>query len=361
MGRTLTILHIQTQDAVSEDRQILEKLGGLATANDVDGARNVIETNPPFDVVVVSHDEGTSDVIDLLTVLHDWDVPVAVIEDYDTLAPIVLSLTLGEHIVRTLSLPMILPARIDRLIRLRHLREEADRYIMGHSGLTARDRFMTHVVHEMRNPLHGMLGLVDVLRTTELDEHQRAYCELLQNAGDGMNGMLEDLIEFSRTEDSGKGVSQSGTAIGILQSAAENLEKTADAVGLKLTLEIDGSIGAEALLDPLAGRILDKLIMNAVLYTNQGGIKVLASLQGDDYRIVVTDTGRGIPPGLRDSLFEPFRRYQSVTEKALPGLGLGLTLSRMWARRLGGDVRLDRNEYGGTSAVVTIPKIQRTV
>lgn len=106
----------------------------------------------------------------------------------------------------------------------------------------------------------------------------------------------------------------------------------------------------------LCAEVLSQLASNAVLYAPPGAsVKVAAESRGTVWRMSVRDDGPGVPPRLRERLFEPFERLSRDIQAQVPGAGLGLTLCRALVGRMGGTITLDGPPEGGTLVTVEMP------
>ena len=104
-------------------------------------------------------------------------------------------------------------------------------------------------------------------------------------------------------------------------------------------------------------QILLNLLSNAVKFTPPGGrVSVEASAAGDSVRVVVADTGVGVPADKLDAIFEPFVQVEQGLTRAAEGTGLGLAISRELARAMGGDLRAASEEGAGSVFTLTLPR-----
>jgi signal transduction histidine kinase len=103
-------------------------------------------------------------------------------------------------------------------------------------------------------------------------------------------------------------------------------------------------------------QVLDNLVSNAIKFTNEGGSVTVSVDAGDDgARIVVSDTGIGIPAEEQGQVFSRFFRSSTATRGAIPGTGLGLAISRALVEQHGGTIALTSREGEGTTVTVSLP------
>jgi len=205
----------------------------------------------------------------------------------------------------------------------------------------AKSSFLANMSHEIRTPLNGVLGMGDLLSSTNLDESQREFVRILQVSGQTLLRVLDDVLDISKI-DAGKmtidphpvDLAQSLREVMVLFSG-KALEK-----GLRLTSAGFEQIPRPVLLDDVRVRqILGNLLSNAIKFTNEGSIEVGARLVAGDpavVRISVIDQGVGISPDQVTTIFENFSQADSHVHRRYGGTGLGLTISKRLTELMGG-------------------------
>ena len=219
----------------------------------------------------------------------------------------------------------------------------------------AKSRFLALMSHEMRTPLHGVVGYAEVLaRRPGLARDARHQVEQIQASGKALLTLVEDVLEVSRGEsiscidavDPGE----------LLTQAAAASRDCASAKGL--TIHTVVAPGAEAaVLGDLRHlrQILHRLISNAVKFTERGSVTVTASRDGDWTVLRIADTGPGIDASLASRLFQPFVQGDDSIGRSHVGAGLGLAVARRLARALGGDIALETTTPTGSTFAVSLP------
>ena len=222
-----------------------------------------------------------------------------------------------------------------------------------------KDEFLATVSHELRSPLHGMLGWVKLLQAGKLgqEEATRALDAIERNARSQAQ-LIEDLLEVSRIV-AGKmrldvrPVDLAAT----MEAAIESIRPTAAVKGVRL----------QTILDPLAGpisgdaqrlqQVVWNLLSNAVKFTPKGGrVQVLLRRANSHVEIVVSDTGQGISPEFLPHVFERFQQASSGSTRKHGGLGLGLAIVRHLVELHGGAVRAESlGEGQGATFVIDLP------
>jgi signal transduction histidine kinase len=207
-----------------------------------------------------------------------------------------------------------------------------------------RANFVAIASHELRTPAASVYGVLQTLAgqpglSPELRD------ELVQTGveqGERLKRLLEELLDLSRLEADAVSVSPKPIAV---RTALEEVAKETVPDGIQVTFDVPGELAAVA--DRLVlDRVVSNLLSNAVRY-GEPPLVVAAEERGRDLRISVSDDGRGIPDDVRARLFEPFARDPNAA-----GAGLGLAISRNYARAHGGDLVYEPSESGARFELV---------
>jgi signal transduction histidine kinase/ActR/RegA family two-component response regulator len=281
----------------------------------------------------------------------------------------------GSAGVLTLSIFMLLESRraerrISELLWLRFTtdrisveRAEALKLAQRHAAI--KDQFLATMSHEMRTPLHGILGLSQLIqqrlpaRVGPLGD-ARQHAALIQRSGDHLLTLINDVLDFSRIEAGRLHVDSAPFDLRALLDDVLALSRvTASAKGLALVDEIELPRPCWVQGDAARVRqVLFNMLGNAIKFTEQGQVKLRAARRecedgetnGDSpcsrrIQFDVEDTGVGIPPEMIDKVFDAFQQADNSFGRRHQGTGLGLTISREIARAMGGDL-MCRSEAG---------------
>ena len=224
-----------------------------------------------------------------------------------------------------------------------------------------KDQFLATVSHELRAPLHAVLGWAEMLRTGTLDDsrRQRALEAVYANAR-RQAGLIDDLLDVSRIVSGKMQVTRTAVDLrSVVRAALETIQPAAEARGIHVHSDIDASIdtvfGDAARLQ----QILSNLLTNAVKFTPESGaVRLTIRRTGHAAEIIVSDNGRGIAADFLPWVFEPFRQADGSTTRAHGGLGLGLAIVKHLVEAHGGTVEAySAGEGHGATFTVRLPLV----
>jgi signal transduction histidine kinase len=214
--------------------------------------------------------------------------------------------------------------------------------------------------HELRTPLTAVIGYADLLASEtsgQLSPKQAEQVGRIRASAWHLVSIIDEILTFARVEAGREQVRRERLdAVEIARAACELLEPQARARGLELHADIPpGPLWIRS--DPGKLRqILLNLLGNAVKFTDEGGVFLTVSPEGDDgLAFSVRDTGPGIPPEHVERIFEPFTQADQSATRLKGGTGLGLAVSRSLARLLGGDVTVESTLGVGSTFTLRLP------
>ena len=220
--------------------------------------------------------------------------------------------------------------------------------------------FAANVTHELRTPMNGVLGLLDLLRDTRLGARQVEYVDLARKSAEGLLSLIDNILDFSKND---SGVINIATDEIIFRDL---LEETINLIGtqaLSKGIDIGYFMAPEvpAVLSLDAAKlkqVLINLLGNAVKFTEVGEVFLRVSLSGDTgarLKFEISDTGIGIGPEQCGRIFEPFTQADASSSKRYQGTGLGLTICRQLVDIMGGTIGLDTEIGQGSTFWFELP------
>ncbi len=210
--------------------------------------------------------------------------------------------------------------------------------------------------HELRNPLAGIVGVTRLLAETDLTEEQSTYAQAVLRAAGAMRGLTDDLVAGAGEGGAAKSAPAPVRLGALIGDVAELLAPGAHAKGLDLAAFVSPELPREMVLDERRLRqVLLNLVGNAIKYTDEGGVGIVAEETGGGrLTIAVLDSGVGIAPDERERMFEAFSR--AAATEGREGAGLGLALVARLVGEMDGTVALDTGPDGrGTMVTVSLP------
>lgn len=238
--------------------------------------------------------------------------------------------------------------------------ELVDARNQAHEALSAKDRFLSVVSHELRSPLAAITGYAEILlreRAGPLTDRQRRYLEHIRDAGHYQAQLIADILDFAAIGKE-QDLSMEVVAVEDILSRAESiLSVRAQQDGRRLKRRPRPASGAVR-ADPRATQqVILNLGMNALKYGNARSVVGLeATLDGTRARISVADEGPGIAPDDISRIFEPFVQLGSAGASR-SGVGLGLAISRDLARAMGGDLTVTSQVGLGSTFTLELPEV----
>jgi signal transduction histidine kinase/CheY-like chemotaxis protein len=214
----------------------------------------------------------------------------------------------------------------------------------------AKSRFLATMSHEIRTPLSGILGMADLLREAGLDAENASYVEAIRSSGSALVSLIDQILDFSKIEAGRLNlVSDPFDLHRLVEGVVELLAPRAQSKGLEIAISIAADVPAHVIGDGLRLRqVLTNLAGNAVKFTDRGGIGVsVERIEGGALLFQVADTGPGVAPDRRASIFEDFEQGDGSNARHHEGAGLGLAISKRIVSLMGGDLILAENTGGG--------------
>ncbi|HTV22799.1 MAG TPA: PAS domain S-box protein [Polyangiaceae bacterium] len=205
--------------------------------------------------------------------------------------------------------------------------------------------FLANMSHEVRTPLNGVVGIVDLLRTTTLTPEQQGYVETLLEAARALRVIVDDVLDFSKIE---AGRIELETVefdvSALVRSVVEMFRGAAEDNESELRLVLPARVPLRVMGDPNRLRqVLSNLVGNAVKFTKSGGIDVRVEANDGtgtklDISVEVEDTGVGIGAEAQALIFQPFAQADGSITRRFGGTGLGLSICRKLVDLMGGRI-----------------------
>ncbi len=236
------------------------------------------------------------------------------------------------------------------LIASKEHAEESDRL---------KSAFLANISHEIRTPMNGILGFSELLKEPDITmEEQAEYVDLIQQSGQRMLNLINDLIDISRIE-------AGETKLHITPTPVNKVLRDLHAFFMpamskkKLRLHCAPGLSYSAsIIETDNGKltqILTNLLQNALKFTRTGTIDFGYTQEGTTLNFYVADTGIGIPDEMQEKIFDRFRQVDNTLTRNHEGSGLGLSITKAYAAMLGGKLSVQSAEGAGSTFTFTLP------
>ena len=235
----------------------------------------------------------------------------------------------------------------------------------------SRAAFLAVISHEFRTPLNGATGMSALLSETSLTAEQRSYLDALTASSRHLQSVLDEIVDYCRVESDDVTLQMAPFNVrDVVDQACDDAAQAALIKGLELSVDVPGTVRDAAgalrqwVVDGDAARVskvVSTLAMNAVKFTDSGGVKIMAGQiwpHGRDgvpaLEVRVVDSGPGIPTDQVRYIFKPFTQLDSSISRKHGGTGLGLAICHRLANLMGGTIEVDSElERGSVFCFVT--------
>ncbi len=220
----------------------------------------------------------------------------------------------------------------------------------------AKSEFLANMSHELRTPMNGVIGMAQLLLDTELTVEQRDFADTLHTSATALLTLLNDILDLSKIE-AGKLTLEPipFAPRDVVEDVVALLAGRAFEKGLACVARVDPRLPVQLVGDRVRlAQVVTNLLGNAIKFTATGAVSVdlaLVEVRGPEFlvRLEVHDSGIGINPAQRDTIFEKFTQADASTTRRYGGTGLGLAICRQLAEMMGGAIGVDSVEGEGST------------
>lgn len=219
--------------------------------------------------------------------------------------------------------------------------------------------FLSNMSHELRTPLNSVIALSGVLNrrlADKIDEEEYSYIGVIERNGKHLLNLINNILDLSRIE-AGKSAPELNRfdILVLLNDVMTMIKPQASVKGVDVVLKSDG--GASILESDYTKcfHIFQNIIGNAVKFTEKGSVEIEVSTLSDQVKVVVRDTGVGIPASDLPHIFDEFRQADGSNSRRFEGTGLGLSIARKYATLIHCDISVRSEPGKGSEFTLTLP------
>ena len=216
-------------------------------------------------------------------------------------------------------------------------------------------QFYADIAHEIKNPMHTMMGSMEILSMENLsDEHRLKYVEMVKNQAKRVYNLFEDLVTLQKYD-------SYETKLHLIPFSIKDLVKRIGqshellARDKNLTIECDIEPHKIVADESKIGQVLDNLISNAVKSTSKGGVKIYSKVDSKFLTLYVNDTGVGMTKDEIRHIFDRFYRTDESRSRDSGGSGLGLAITKSILLAHGSDINVESAKEKGSTFSFTLP------
>jgi signal transduction histidine kinase/ActR/RegA family two-component response regulator len=230
----------------------------------------------------------------------------------------------------------------------RRVAETRQALLQAETSNTAKSQFLANMSHEIRTPMNGVVGMIELMKLTELSPAQRRYVETATQSSQSLLRLIDDILDLSRIEVGRLELEHAPFHLpSLIHDVRMLFADQARTKGLTLMTTLPDALNIMLVGDRhRLLQILANLVGNALKFTAEGTITLRSAIEreiGNALRIrfEVSDTGVGIPGNKQDMIFEAFTQADSSTTRRYGGTGLGLSIARQLCHMMDGDIGLE--------------------
>jgi signal transduction histidine kinase/CheY-like chemotaxis protein len=223
-----------------------------------------------------------------------------------------------------------------------------------------KSEFMAIMAHEIRTPLHQMVGYLDLLESSNLKPDQTGFLSQIQSASSMVLAIINDLLDYSKMECGQLQIEKVNFALeGLVEGCLASIKPEAERKMLTLQCHLDENVPMKLFGDPNRLRqILLNLLSNAVKFTSEGSVRITVmsvESSSESLRFEVADTGIGIDASEHENIFDKYRQANASVARRYGGTGLGLAICKGLAELMGGSIGFESEVGIGTTVYFEIP------
>jgi len=238
------------------------------------------------------------------------------------------------------------------------LNQSAELALAAETATLAKKEFMANVTHELKTPLNGITGMVNLLLDSDLTEMQKEFAEAIEQCTGNLSNTVENLVNFSATEDGSMALKNKLFNFpDFLNEIILRFSDLAKRKNLTFTHEISSNVPQVVSADSeFLGLLIGNLLDNAIKFTDTGLVSLVVEQVNEEspqaqITFSIQDSGIGMESGQIEEMFSAFSQMDGSSTRKYGGVGLGLTLSKRLADLMGGSIDVESQHGTGSTFI----------